>query len=499
MHKVFVSLIVLLLLMLPACVSPTDEVSETSLVPSTPTQVLEPTQEPTATAEPTATEASDPSLTPEPTVAQEPTLTPTSESTPTEVPDPTATQELTSTEVPVPTATQDPDPTNTPEPTPTEQQETEPTATPDPDLTAVPSPGTTPEGIAIRPDLAGTIAFVIDNNIHAYAPQTGEVTQLIENGRDMQFSPDGSQIAFVRDDGLYLAAADGSNVRQIVAQTGLSQPRWTDDASKLAFERQLDQTEAAPGAGEIWVVELPDGEPVKIADGSDPAWAPDGLRVAFVTEITDDLRRNELRLVNWQGENEWTVVSELPDGTPPIGGLEPVPPENLEHRMFDPVWSGDGDVIFVPSFVLYQALVGYSIWERADAYNGGSEFLTELPEIGEAVSSPDRQAVVLTTPTARGDTGLLAIAIGTDVSDEDYSWAETDEIANHLAPTWSPASNALVAFRCTIEQEPGVCDLVLFQPEQDQDVVLIPDALAIEDLAQQSGFALAWGQVSINE
>ncbi len=402
--------------------------------------------------------------------------------TPTAAPSP-------SPEATTPTATAKP----TAEPTPTEEPTEEPEPTPTEETaaaTAAPSPGTTPDGIAIRPELEGTLAFVRDGDIHAYQPQTGEVSVLIENGRDMQFSRDGSQIAFVRDDGLYLAAADGSDIRQLVAQSNLEAPRWSDDGSRLVFERRIDPSILA--AGEIWTVELPDGEPVQVASGNDPAWAPDNQRIAFVTGTSQTPQRNELRLVNWQGENEWTVVSDLPPGTPPIGGIEKVPPQNLDHRMFDPVWDAEGEAIYVPAFVLYQALTDFSIWERADPVDGGSEFLRELPGIGTAVASPDRQAVVLTTPTARGDTGLLALAIGAEADDEQYAWAQTDEVASHQAPTWSPNGDALAAFRCTIGGEPPTCDLILLQAGQGEPVVLIPEVLDADSYDPAAGLYLAW-------
>jgi hypothetical protein len=343
-----------------------------------------------------------------------------------------------------------------------------------------------------RSHLQGTLAFVVDNDIYVYQPETGTVRLLIKNGRQPQYSRDGTQLAFVHDDGLYVAAADGSNIRQIAAQSNVREPHWTDDGSKLVWERMREPNRQ--WQHEIWTMTLPNGTPLQIATGYDPAWAPDGLRVAYVTEPTDQPRpRNQLRLVNWRGENDWPVVTTLPPNTPSIGipGGE-IPPEDLGHRMLAPVWDAPGRYIYAPSFVLYQALSGFSIWERADATNGGSVFLGELPEVADAVGSPDRQAVIFVTTHARGDRHLVARALDPSRPHEDYAWAETefdDEPVIYQAPTWSPESDAVAVFRCAPDAPIGDadngCDLVVLEPGQDEPTVLIQNV---------SGKDLAWGR-----
>ncbi len=174
---------------------------------------------------------------------------------------------------------------------------------------------------AVRPDVPGTIAFVRDGNIYTYHPRTGAIRLLIPNGREVEFSRDGTQLAFVRDDGVYVAAADGSNMRRVVAQTAVSALHWTDDGTKLLWERPLDLDPERWWAGnEIWTLLLADGTATKIAVGFDAAWAPDGVRVAYTTPLPDQyIWRNELHVVTWRGANDWAVVTRLPANTPPIG------------------------------------------------------------------------------------------------------------------------------------------------------------------------------------
>lgn len=329
-------------------------------------------------------------------------------------------------------------------------------------------------------------------NINVYTPQTGAVEVLIENGRDMQFSPDGSQIAFVRDDGLYLAASDGSNQRRIANQPSVRSPRWTDDASKIAFERIVDPTQIA--AGEIWTIELPNGQPVKITNGADPAWAPDNKRVTYVTAPAGTLRRNQLRLTNWQGLRDWGPVKNIPDNTPTLGipGNQ-VPPAGLEHIMFAPVWDAAGRSIYVSAFMLTQVGTDFVILERADSDNGNSVFVEELPfGVIDAVGSRDRRAMLFIAGSPRGDIQLFARPIDPALDAGQLRWAETREVALNEAPSWAPTNDAIVFFRCALDN-PNRCDLALLKPGLEQPDVLVPNVFGDQGPDRSIGLFTAWG------
>jgi hypothetical protein len=351
--------------------------------------------------------------------------------------------------------------------------------------------GSTAEGIAVRPELGGTLAFVRDNAIYSYQPQSGSVKKIIDDGRDMQFSRDGTQITFVRDDGLYLAAADGSNQQRIVEQSAIVGPRWTDDGSKIAFERVINRNR--PGSGEIWTIDVPGGTARKIANGADPAWAPDGKRLAYVTEASGEPARSQLRLTNWLGQNDWAVIKDLPENTPPLGvpGHE-FTREQMGHPLFAPAWDAAGGSIYVPSIVGYQALSDFGIWERANAYQGSSTFVSELPGVTDGLAAPDRQAVVFTVGSPRGDMTLLARSLDPSANQQ-YAWANYTELAISSTPAWSPDSAALAFFRCAFD-DPNRCDLVVTQPGQATPAVLIADVFGTSGPDRESGLYLAWGR-----
>ena len=110
------------------------------------------------------------------------------------------------------------------------------------------------------------------------------------------WSPDGNQIAFVRDTdppatgplfpprslSVYVMDADGSNVERLTDLTTGGYISWSPDGQRIAFEANRD------GIWEIYVMET-DGSNVQRvthtqperAQSTAPAWSPDGRQIAF--------------------------------------------------------------------------------------------------------------------------------------------------------------------------------------------------------------------------
>jgi TolB protein len=95
------------------------------------------------------------------------------------------------------------------------------------------------------------------------------------------WSPDGVQIAFARDGGIYRVNADGTNVQRLSPPSATTDrwPAWSPDGALIAFSRTMNEP------AHIYTMR-PDGTQVtQLTTGldgdEDPAWSPDGTRIAF--------------------------------------------------------------------------------------------------------------------------------------------------------------------------------------------------------------------------
>ena len=428
------SVLLLLVLVLAACGSG----SQVGVAPT-----------PSATAAlPAATATQPPSPTPSPSPRPPtPTLVPTASATGTAEP----TRTNAPTETTAPTATE----AATEAPTVTSAATTD-------TATAEPNPAS-PQGVA---ELGGKLLMPRGGDTWLYRPRTGETRLLLADTSDARWSPDGSEIAFVRADGLYLADGEGENERRIHEDSNLARPVWSPDGARIAFTR------TQPGMhlrGDVLVWERNGGDVRQVARGVNPAWAPDSKRIAYVTEPAGQPRRNQLRLVSWEGQNDWPLVRDLPPDLPAIGVPgSGVTRANYEHIMEQPFWDAEGQYVYVASFVIYQALSDFFIWERADATNGGSTFLGELWG-SRSHPSPDRRAALFEGSSARGDTWFVARAL--EGPDEEWRWAEVERGSLALAPAWAPDGTAVAYFACVLEPMPGACDLRLLTPDGAETLI----------------------------
>jgi TolB protein len=159
----------------------------------------------------------------------------------------------------------------------------------------------------------------------------GSFTPLTDDARDdgyPSWSPDGSQIAWAAGAGgsreIWVArSTDGSEPRRLTSGADDLLPSWSS-TGLIAFERHVG------ASSEIWVVDPSTGGAaarITAGDGggSDPAWSPDGSRLAF-TRTVDGLRR--IYVVNADGQS----------------GLQALMPAG-DCDCEEPTWSPDGTLI----------------------------------------------------------------------------------------------------------------------------------------------------------
>jgi dipeptidyl aminopeptidase/acylaminoacyl peptidase len=140
------------------------------------------------------------------------------------------------------------------------------------------------------------------------------------------WSPDSQWIAFIRDNGLYIARRDGADCRRLWKhESGIEEPRWSPDGAQVAFiSRQR-------GWSQVWTIGLDQQRPRCITpepdDHASYSWSPDGTRIAYVLRRANDLLNSDIlvRTVGVEGG--------------PGEALRLSAPQSLDSA---PAWSPDG-------------------------------------------------------------------------------------------------------------------------------------------------------------
>ena len=132
-----------------------------------------------------------------------------------------------------------------------------------------------------------------------------------------RWSPDGSRIAYTRSAlseesakvSLMTIGSDGNEAIEIARDAG--EPAWSPDGNRIAFtsnSSRFGETcfHECQASGEIYVARSDGGDPRRLttseADDAEPAWSPDGKRIAFVSDRSDrDGHEYEIYVVSSEG------------------------------------------------------------------------------------------------------------------------------------------------------------------------------------------------------
>src|SRR3954464_4019821 len=138
---------------------------------------------------------------------------------------------------------------------------------------------------------AGAAPFAESQRLHSL-----DVFQL-EYADDVQISPDGSRIVYVRVShdimtdrtrrNLWIVNADGSNNRPLRSEVkSFSSPRWSPDGTRLAY------VSAADGSPQLYVRWMDSGQTALLTNLVEAPeaieWSPDGKSIAFAQLVPYD-------------------------------------------------------------------------------------------------------------------------------------------------------------------------------------------------------------------
>ena len=282
-----------------------------------------------------------------------------------------------------------------------------------------------------------------------------------------------AQIAFASDRTgvvqVWMMNIDGSQQRQLTnVSGGACQPSWSPDGMQIVFTSPCPgQQDSYPGSA-LYILNLADSKVIPLPNGSpegdyDPAWSPDGNRIAFTT-----LRKGKpsIFVINLETQSVEDLSRQAFDDSQPAwmpGGMQlaflrkyttsqiwVMSDTGQYQAQFSknegvinmyPNWSNDGTVIYYSetssnSFIPWLAGMRYEDRKTAREFRVPPKPQTDQGPVAQARISPDGFWFTYESwPDGTNHDIFIMKANGTDAK------RLTTDPGVDFGPTWRPLSN----------------------------------------------------------